>query len=178
MDNNKTAVILIGHGGLPSDIPSEVVETFMKLHKSRVKTGGDASDQEVELDNAIRRWIRTPETDPYKSGLEKLASHLEKFLEDLIVKTAYNEFCYPTIEEAVGELVKEEVSKIILVTTMITRGGSHSEREIPKEVEVMRKKFKDVDIQYAWPFDMDTFALFLSSHVKMFDPITFDASVR
>ena len=71
----------------------------------------------------------------------------------------------------VKELVEEGASKIILVTTMITRGGSHSELEIPEELEVLRKKYKDIDIQYAWPFDMDTFALFLSDHVKSFSPV-------
>jgi len=178
MGNNKVAVILIGHGGLPKDIPGEVVEKFMRLHKSRVKVGSEISDQEIELDNTIRKWPRTPETDPYKCGLENLASHMKKFLEGFILKTAYNEFCYPTIEEAVKELVEEGVSKIILVTTMITRGGSHSEQEIPEELELMRKKFQEVDIQYAWPFDMETFALFLSSHVKMFGASTNSASVR
>ena len=172
MKSYKRAVILVGHGGLPSDIPSEIVEKFMRLHKARVKTGGEATNQEVELDNTIRRWRRTPETDPYQSGLEALASRMEKFLKNFIVKTAYNEFCYPTIKESVRELVEGNVSKIILVTTMITRGGSHSEQEIPEELEVLRKKFKDIDIQYAWPFDMDTFALFLSTHVKIFDPLS------
>ena len=55
---------------------------------------------------------------------------------------------------------------------MITRGGSHSENEIPEELEALRKKFKGIDIQYAWPFDMDTFALFLSTHVKIFDRLS------
>ena len=40
MKNYKRAVVLVGHGGLPSDIPSEIVEKFMRLHKARVKTGG------------------------------------------------------------------------------------------------------------------------------------------
>jgi hypothetical protein len=66
MSKNKTAVILVGHGGLPSDMPSDIVEKFMRLHKTRVKTGGEASDQEIELDNTIRRWDRTPDSDPYK----------------------------------------------------------------------------------------------------------------
>ena len=172
MKSNKRAIILVGHGGLPSDIPGEIVEKFMRLHKARVKTGGEATSQEVELDNTIRRWRRTPETDPYQSGLVALASRMGKFLKNFIVKTAYNEFCYPTIKESVRELVEGNVSKIILVTTMITRGGSHSEQEIPEELEALRKKFKDIDIQYAWPFDMDTFALFLSTHVKIFDPLS------
>ena len=174
MESYKKAVILIGHGGLPSDIPSEIIEKFMRLHKSRAKTGGEATSQEVELDNTIRRWRRTPDTDPYQSGLETLASHMKPFLKNFIVKIAYNEFCYPTIKEAVGELVEENVSKIILVTTMITRGGSHSEREIPEELEVLRNKFKDIDIEYAWPFDIDTFALFLATHVKVLNPLSID----
>ena len=80
MKSNKRAVILVGHGGLPSDIPSKIVEKFMRIHKSRLKTGGEATTQEVDLDNTIRRWKRTPETDPYRSGLEVLASRMEKFL--------------------------------------------------------------------------------------------------
>jgi len=172
MDSSKKAVILVGHGGLPSDIPNDVVEKFMRLHKSRVKVGGEASEQELELDRTIRRWERTPESDPYKSGLELLANHMEPLLKGFTLKTAYNEFCYPTIEEAVEELAAENVSKIILVTTMITRGGSHSEREIPEELDGLRNKFKDIDIKYAWPFDMDTFALFLATHVKVHDPLS------
>ena len=172
MEGSIKAVILVGHGGLPSDIPSDVVEKFMRLHKSRVKAGGEASEQEIELDRTIRRWERTSESDPYKSGLELLASHMEPLLEGFALKTAYNEFCYPTIEEAVEELAAENVSKIILVTTMITRGGSHSEREIPEELDGLRNKFKNIDIKYAWPFDMDTFALFLATHVKVHDPLS------
>jgi hypothetical protein len=61
---------------------------------------------------------------------------------------------------------------------MITRGGSYSEIEIPEELEVLRKKFNDIDIQYAWPFDMDSFALFLSDHLKTFDTSSISANGR
>ena len=54
---------------------------------------------------------------------------------------------------------------------MITRGGSHSEREIPEELEALRIKYPNVEITYAWPFDMDAFALFLSNHVKTTNPL-------
>ena len=50
MKNNKLGLILIGHGGLPSDIPKEVVEDFMKVHKHRVRTGAPISLKEKELD--------------------------------------------------------------------------------------------------------------------------------
>jgi sirohydrochlorin cobaltochelatase len=164
-------VILVGHGGLPSDMPSEMVEKFMRVHKGRIKTGGPITEHEIELDTSIRQWERTPENDPYKTGLESLALHMEPMLKGHILKTAYNEFCYPAIEDAVDELAPENVSKIIIVTTMITRGGSHSEKEIPEELHTLCSKHPNIDIQYAWPFSMDAFALFLTTHIKLFDPI-------
>ena len=173
MDVDKSAVILVGHCGIPSDLPSGIVEKFMRLHKSRIKAGTEITSEEIELDNTIRKWERTPETDPYKSGLEDLATHMEPLLKNFILKTAYNEFCHPTIEQAIEELAStNNVSKIILVTTMITRGGSHSEQEIPEELEELRKKYNKIEIQYAWPFDIDTFALFMSTHVKIHDHLT------
>ena len=169
MDNLTKALILVGHGGLPSDIPSEIVEKFMRIHKGRIKSGGSITDQEIELDNTIRRWNRIAETDPYKFGLESLASSMKPFLPEHILQTAYNEFCFPTIDEAVGVLVEKNVSNISLVTTMITRGGSHSEIEIPEEIKALQLKYKETVIQYAWPFDINAFALFLSTHVKTFE---------
>ena len=142
----------------------------MRVHKQRVRSGASISSEEEELDSTIRNWKRTPESDPYKAGLEKLASHMEPQLDGYILKTAYNEFCYPSIETAVDELSQEDVSKITLITTMITRGGSHSEIEIPEELEALSEKYPGIDFQYAWPFSMDSFALFLTDHIKNFEP--------
>ena len=171
MEDIKKAVILVGHGGLPSDMPSEIVEKFMRVHKGRIKSGGPITEHEIELDTSIRKWERTPENDPYKTGLESLAAHMEPMLEGHILRTAYNEFCYPAIEDAVEELAKESVKKIIIVTTMITRGGSHSENEIPEELSALSLKYPGIDIQYAWPYDMDVFASFLTTHIKAFNPL-------
>ena len=169
MNNLKTAIILVGHGGLPSDIPSEIVEKFMRTHKARVRSGSEITKEEIELDRAIRMWNRTPENDPYKTGLESLASEMENFLDGYHIKTAYNEFCYPDIENAISELAEDNFSKIILVTTMITRGGSHSEKEIPEELNKYQKKHPTINIQYAWPFCMKNFAEFLGKHAQSFD---------
>lgn len=169
MKTYKQAVLLVGHGGLPKDIPQHIVESFMKVHKQRVRSGAAITSEEKDLESTIRNWERTPESDPYKAGLENLASHMEPHLDGYILKTAYNEFCYPSIETAVDEL--SDVSKIIIVTTMITRGGSHSEIEIPEELKDLSKKYPDIDFQYAWPFGMDSFALFLTDHIKNFQPV-------
>ena len=68
MKNKKLGVILIGHGGLPSDIPKEIVEDFKKVHKHRIRTGTPITSKEKELDKVIRNWTRSPATDPYKYG--------------------------------------------------------------------------------------------------------------
>lgn len=169
METEKQAVILIGHGGLPSDIPKEIVEDFMKTHKSRLRMGTPITSKERELESTIRNWERTPESDPYKIGLEKLASHLGPRLEGYILKTAYNEFCYPSIEQAADELVEEGVTEVILITTMITPGGSHSEKEIPEEVQALRQKHPNVNFQYAWPYDLELFSNLLSEHILNFN---------
>ena len=165
MEDKKLGVILIGHGGLPSDIPKEIVEDFMKVHKQRVRTGTPITLKEKELESAIRNWTRSPATDPYKYGLEKLAAHLAPQLEDYILMTAYNEFCYPSIEQAADVLAEKGVTQVILVTTMITPGGSHSEKEIPEEVEALQLKYPNIDYQYAWPYDLDIFSNLLANHI-------------
>jgi len=169
MGTDKKAVMLIGHGGLPSDIPQKIVEDFMKIHKQRVRSKSPITNQEKELESIIRNWERTPESDPYKAGLEKLAFYLRPQLQDYILKTAYNEFCYPSIEQAADELVGDGVTKVILITTMITPGGSHSEREIPEEIEALREKYPDTEFEYAWPYDLEVFSSLLSRHVNSFD---------
>ena len=63
-------------------IAPEIVENFMRVHKTRIKAGGPITEREVELDSIIRNWERTPENDPYKSGLESLASHMKPMLKD------------------------------------------------------------------------------------------------
>jgi sirohydrochlorin cobaltochelatase len=168
MEELKQAVILIGHGGLPSDIPKQVVEDFMKVHKQRIRMKTPITSQEKNLESIIRNWERTPESDPYKSGLEKLAAHLAPKLEHCILKTAYNEFCFPSIEQAADQLAEENVKEVILITTMITPGGSHSESEIPEEVDALRLKYPNMNFQYAWPYDLDIFSNLLSDHIINF----------
>ena len=168
MKNKKLGVILIGHGGLPSDIPKEIIEDFMKVHKQRIRAGTPITAKEKELDKVIRCWIRSPSTDPYKYGLEKLAAQLAPRLENYILITAYNEFCYPSIEQAADMLAEKGVTQVILVTTMITPGGSHSEKEIPEEVEALRLKYPNIDYQYAWPYDLGIFSNLLADHIINF----------
>tara|TARA_B100000686_G_scaffold345364_1_gene429829 strand:- start:2366 stop:2896 length:531 start_codon:yes stop_codon:yes gene_type:complete len=169
---NKKGLILVGHGGIPSDCPSELIQNFMALHKKREAQGVPPTKLELGLEKKIRSWPRTSETDPYQAGLESLACHLLPLLEGWSLKTAYNEFCEPSIEEAAENLISDGVKEIFLVTTMITPGGSHSELEIPAEVEKIRNKYPSIKINYAWPFDLNKVASLISDQVKSFSKST------
>lgn len=160
------AIILVGHGGLPSDAPGQLVSELKGLEAARRARGvPEMGAREAELDEMIREWPRTKETDPYKFGLETLLDELRPKLHGRKVVEAYNEFCKPSVEDAIARLVDEGASRITLLTTMFTRGGSHAEFEIPETVEHARTRHTGVEIEYVWPFDLSRVAHFLASHV-------------
>jgi len=124
-----------------------------------------ASPEELELDGKIRRWPRTQATDPYQSGLESVGAMLRPHLNGDLFAMAYNEFCAPTLEEAVEDLVKQGATSITVLTTMFTPGGSHSEVEIPEILDHLRPLYPDVELRYAWPFDLSLVAKMLSAQL-------------
>lgn len=165
MTDGQEAVILIGHGGVPRDMPRQWVTELKRLEGERRAKGGEPSPEEEEADRRIREWPRTPENDPYRMGILNLAEHLDPLLGGRKLVIAYNEFCAPSIEQAVAELAGEGIRRIALVTTMVTPGGSHADGEIPEEVSRLRQIFPEVDLQYAWPFDLGKVAELIGHQV-------------
>ena len=161
-------VILVGHGGIPKGCPSELVTKLKRLEGQRQAAGTPMSAEEHDLDAKIRQWPRTPETDPYQSGLEAVAAQLRANLGEVLFAVAYNEFCAPTLEESVEELIKKGATHITVATTMFTPGGSHSEIEIPEILERLRRQYPGVELRYAWPFDMNLIAVMLATQIKQF----------
>jgi sirohydrochlorin cobaltochelatase len=66
---------------------------------------------------------------------------------------------------AVARLAAQGASKITVLTTMFTPGGSHSEFELPAEVTQISDQYPGVTIEYAWPYPLDLIADFLLSHI-------------
>ena len=163
---NTEAVVLIGHGGTPSDIPKPMVGELKRLEAERqARRETVMSPRETELDKIVREWPRTPATDPYKFGVEEILAALTPKLGGRKIVAAYNEFCAPSVENAIEGLVKEGFTRIRLISTMFTRGGIHAEYEIPALVLEERKKHPGVAIEYAWPFDANFIADFLSAQL-------------
>ena len=168
----KQGVILVGHGGVPKDCPQDLVTRLKRLEALRRSAKQPPSTEELELDMKIRRWPRTPLTDPYQSGLQAVAARLQPQLNGILFDLAYNEFCAPTLEEAVEHLIGQGVAEITVTTTMFTPGGSHSEIEIPEILDRLRSKHPRVVLRYAWPFDLELVAGTLAEQIRRFSTVT------
>ncbi len=168
MSNDKKGIVLVGHGGIPKDYPGELVTKLKRLEAQRRAAGQPMSAEELELDTKIRTWPRTAETDPYQAGLESLGAQMKPMLNGALFALAYNEFCGPTLQEAVEGLIKQGAHSITVVSTMFTPGGSHSEYEIPEEMEELRQKHPGVTLRYAWPYNLGHVAKMLIDHIAQF----------
>ena len=168
MSNQTRAVVLVGHGGIPKDCPSELVTKLKRLEAQRRAAGTPMSAEERDLETKIRRWPRTTATDPYQSGLEAVAARLKPHLDGALFAVAYNEFCAPTLEESINELVKQGATEVIVTTTMFTPGGSHSEVEIPEILARLRPRYPNLELRYAWPFDLQRVADTLAEQIRRF----------
>lgn len=161
-------IVLVGHGGIPKDYPSELVTKLKRLEAQRRAAGMSMSTEEHELDTKIRRWPRTAATDPYRFGLETVAAALRPQLDGALLALAYNEFCAPTLEESVEELIKKGATHITVTTTMFTPGGAHSDVEIPEILDSLRPRHPEIELRYAWPFDLQLIAKILAEQVRRF----------
>jgi len=168
MTDSIKGVVLVGHGGIPKDYPPDLVTKMKRLEAQRRAAGSAMTDEERDLDTKIRHWPRTSETDPYQAGLEVLASHVRPLLTGAHFSIAYNEFCAPTLPDAIEHLIASGAREITVVSTMFTPGGSHSEIEIPEELQELRSIHPEVTLTYAWPFDLQQVASMLTEHINQF----------
>ncbi len=168
MTDTKKGVVLVGHGGIPKDYPGDLVSKLKRLEAQRRAAGQPMSAEELELDTKIRTWPRTPETDPYQAGLKALGAQMKPMVNGALFSLAYNEFCGPTLQEAVEDLIKQGTQSITIVSTMFTPGGSHSEYEIPEALKELRKQHPDVTLHYAWPYNLSQVSKMLIEHIAKF----------
>jgi sirohydrochlorin cobaltochelatase len=165
----ERAVILVGHGAAAKDCPRELVTRWKALEGRRHATGGPPSAEESELDHRIRSWPRTASNDPYLAGLLALAEALRPLVAPATLFVAYNEFCAPTIEEAAEAAISQGARSLLVIPSMVTPGGMHSEIEIPEALGRIRAQHPGARVVYAWPYDLGGVAAMLAEHARRFD---------
>lgn len=168
MGTRSAGIILVGHGAIPKDFPAEQLQRWRTLRARSRATGTSPSSEEAAIEEGIRHWPRTPHNDPYRAGLEALVRSLRSFLHPVPVHAAYNEFCAPTVQSAIAGLVRDGSERIVVVPSMLTPGGSHSEHDIPRSLDAIRTRHPGISITYAWPVEPTRIAAMLSAHLDPF----------
>ncbi|MBI5651513.1 MAG: CbiX/SirB N-terminal domain-containing protein [Chloroflexi bacterium] len=167
----KTVIVLAMHGAPPNDFPKRELGEFFGLH-SRLEhaAGSDAAQikpRHDELDAKIRAWARTAQNDPYWAGSREIANELAREMKCEVI-IGFNEFCAPTLAAAFDQAA-ERAARVIVLTPMMTRGGEHSEKEIPHAIDAARQRHPAITFQYVWPLDTVAIAQFLANQITNYE---------
>jgi sirohydrochlorin cobaltochelatase len=175
----RVAVLLVGHGAPATDCPPRLIGELMSLLFAGGGHGpgghapaapghshGAMGERAAELDAQIRRWPRRADNDPYKAGLEQVAAALARLVPTELFAIAYNEFCLPTIAAALADLAGRGATRVLVVPSMLTPGGVHSEIDIPAQLQQAGRAHPDVRIDYLWPFPVEHVAALLADQVR------------
>lgn len=167
----NTVIILVMHGAPPADFPPQETAELFNLH-FQLEHMPPAARRELQarhdqLESKMRTWPRNAANDPFFAGSTELAQKLE-LVTSQKVYLAFNEFCAPSLEEAFEQAARENPAQIVVITPMMTRGGEHSEIEIPAIVNLAQEKYPHISIRYIWPFDSTEIARFLASQIDKF----------
>ncbi len=167
----RTVVVLAMHGAPPNDFPGREMGEFFGL-RTRLdhSAGPDRADLErrcAELEAKMRAWPRTAQNDPYYAGAQELATQLREVSEHEVI-VAFGEFCGPNLDEALDQAAAMSPERVVMATPMMTRGGEHSEVDIPEAVRRAKERHPQLSFTYAWPFDASEIARFLASQIGRF----------
>lgn len=163
-----TVILLVGHGAVPTDVPEETTREWRALRSARRAQGDrEPSARERQLDELIRRWPRSADNDPYHAGVERVAASMGRELGGMRVELAFHELCFPGVVEAIDSIVSSGCTRVVAITTMVTPGGGHAERDIPAAIERAKARHPDVAIQYVGPLQLHEYvARFMASAVR------------
>lgn len=164
----SAVIVLAMHGMPPADFPRHEAAELFQLHAQLAHVDGPAPERlerrYAVLDAKMRTWPRTLENDPFAAGSDELAAAVREAA-GVDVVVGYNEFCAPSLAEAL-DIAASRASRVIVVTPMMTRGGEHSERDIPAAVKAARARHPAVVFTYVWPFDLAAVAQFLADQIS------------
>lgn len=165
-------IVLAMHGAPPLDFPKDELTEFFKLHV-QMEMVSEQMQKTIkpryeELEEKVRTWPRNDENDPFFAGAVDMAGHLQK-VSGYNVFIGFNEFCSPTLEEAIIKANENKPERIIVITPMMTKGGEHAGYDIPKAIENVKSQNPEIPIVYAWPFESEDVAEFLFAQVKKFE---------
>lgn len=162
-----TVIVLAMHGMPPRDFPPREAAEFFSLHARPPHGGPDdviLQRRKAFLEAKMREWPRTAENDPFHAGSYALAAHLSQAA-GVPVVVGFNEFCAPSLDEAFDRAAASGARRVLVMTPMMTRGGKHSEVDIPEAVRRAKERHPGISFHYVWPFDPAAVADFLAAQI-------------
>lgn len=160
-------IVLAMHGAPPKDFPRREAGELFQLHAQLEHVRGPEraalERRYAELDAKMRAWPRTRENDPFSAGSEDLGAALARASGREVI-VGYNEFCAPGLDEVLDQAAAR-AGTVIVVTAMMTRGGEHSEVDIPEAVARARGRHPAVRFEYVWPLEAASVAGFLTEQI-------------
>ena len=164
----KTVIVLAAHGAPARDYPRWKVGALMAIEMSgeRMKHLPGVSKWHTRLEAEVRDWPRTPDSDPYQAAVDELARGLEDEL-GLPVIAGYNEFCPPTMADALDQAANQGAERVIVIPTMLLRGNEHTEAEIADTIENAQQRHPQIEFIYAWPFEQNNLVQLYASQVRL-----------
>jgi sirohydrochlorin cobaltochelatase len=168
----KSVIVLAMHGSPPRDFPRGELSEFMSLH-TRLEAAPVAHSPALEsryeeLEQKLRDWPRNPQNDPFFASSQEIAAKLGRICKSEVF-LGFNEFCAPSLDEALERATSSGAARVFVVTPMMTRGGEHSEKDIAQAIKKAQGKHSSVQFVYAWPFETSEVAEFLAAHIKRFE---------
>jgi sirohydrochlorin cobaltochelatase len=167
----KRMIVLAMHGAPPLDYPRDELAEFFNLHArmehAAPEQRADIEMRYAELDSKIRAWPRSAENDPFFAGASALAEAVARAAGCEVI-LGFNEFCAPALDEALDQAAGRGAGRVVVVTPMMTRGGEHSEKEIPAAVRAAQQRHTGVAFRYAWPLALEEIARFLAKQAQQF----------
>lgn len=165
---SNVVIVLAMHGAPPKDFPShEMAELFGLQHQLPHAQGlvlETLQHRHAELENRMRLWPRTARNDPFYAGSQELAVHLGEVTGCKVI-VGFNEFCAPSVDQALDYAAAQSPEKIVVITPMLTRGGEHAEVDIPNVIRRARQRHPHTLMVYAWPFEVSAVARFLAAQM-------------
>ncbi len=165
----KTIIVLAMHGAPPDDFSKLEVVLLVGLHMSMEHTSGPVhallERYHAKLDVKIRTWPRSAQNDRFYVASNELAAQLGQVTGCEVI-VGFNEFCAPSLDEALDQAAARGADRIVVVTPMMTPGGEHSEEDIPAAIRRAERRYPGVTFVYAWPFEVEDVARFLGTRME------------
>lgn len=171
-DEKVTCIIVLAmHGSPPTDFPKREIAEFFELHLKMENAPRMLEEVQKkrhnELEETMRAWSRTPQNDRFFASSQELAKHLFKATGFKTI-VGFNEFCNPSLDNALEQAALQKPEKIVVVTPMMTQGGQHSEIDIPAAVKRAQDRYPELSIVFVWPYEFSDVAQFLATRINLF----------